>query len=255
MSETLTLSRPGGPDDTETLLSIVVPVRNEQDNIRPLVSEILAAFDHASFEMIFVDDGSTDETAQRLTDARRLAGGRLRILRHRQSCGQSAAVLTGVRHAHGPWIATLDGDGQNDPADLPLLWQRALAEERLGGGPILLAGHRIRRKDSWRKRVASRVANRIRAGFLLDDTPDTGCGVKVFRRDAFMNLPHFDHMHRFLPALFRRSGGRVISMSVNHRPRLCGKSNYGNLDRLLVGLVDMLGVFWLQRRWKCPDLE
>jgi dolichol-phosphate mannosyltransferase len=255
MLEALTLARPESNTAPELLLSIVVPVRNESANVLPLITEILAAFDHEGVEIVYVDDGSTDDTAQRLLEAKTLAKGQLRILKHRRNCGQSAAVLTGVRFARGQWIATLDGDGQNDPADIPILLARALAEEQSTPGKLLMAGHRTRRKDSWGKRLSSRLANRIRAAILLDDSPDTGCGLKVFRRDAFLELPHFDHMHRFLPALFRRAGGRVISVPVNHRPRLRGQSNYGTFDRLWVGMFDIVGVFWLQRRWKCPELE
>jgi dolichol-phosphate mannosyltransferase len=173
--------------------------------------------------------------------------------RHRRSCGQSAAIVTGVRAARGGWIATLDGDGQNDPADIPALLRHAMDD--VGKGPLLVAGHRVRRKDSWTKRLSSRFANRIRAALLHDATPDTGCGLKLFRRDTFLELPHFDHMHRYLPALFIRAGGRVVSVPVNHRPRIRGQSNYGTLDRLWVGIFDLVGVFWLQRRWQRPELE
>jgi dolichol-phosphate mannosyltransferase len=173
--------------------------------------------------------------------------------RHRVSCGQSAAIVTGVRAARGEWIATLDGDGQNDPADIPAMLQHAMADG--GQGPLLVAGHRTRRQDSWTKRLSSRLANRVRAALLHDATPDTGCGLKLFRREAFLEVPHFDHMHRYLPALFIRAGGRVVSVPVNHRPRVRGVSNYGTLDRLWVGLFDLVGVFWLQRRWRRPEIE
>jgi dolichol-phosphate mannosyltransferase len=255
MLQSLTLARPNEASAIDPVLSIVVPVRNESDNIRPLLAEIWDAFDHASIEIVYVDDGSTDDTPKRLQQAAEAAPGQLKILRHRCNYGQSAAVLTGVRNARGPWVATLDGDGQNDPADIPLLLERAQLEEERGGKPILVAGHRTRRQDSMAKRVSSRFANRIRAAILQDDSPDTGCGLKVFRREAFLQLPHFDHMHRFLPALFRRAGGRVISMPVNHRPRTRGISNYGTWDRLWVGVFDLVGVYWLQRRWKRPEVE
>jgi dolichol-phosphate mannosyltransferase len=156
-----------------------------------------------------------------------------------------------VKAARGAWIATLDGDGQNDPADIPRLLARAEAE----GGAILVAGHRVTRKDSWVKRRSSRIANAVRARLLRDRTPDTGCGLKVFPRALFLDLPHFDHMHRFLPALVLRQGGRVVSEPVNHRPRVRGVSNYGTLDRLAVSLFDLVGVAWLQRRWKQPVVE
>src|SRR4051812_42657170 len=182
---------------------------------------------------------------------REAAGAPLRVLRPRQSCGQSAAIVTGVKAARGTWIATLDGDGQNDPADIPRLLARAQQE----GGAILVAGHRVTRRDSWVKRRSSRIANRVRARLLKDATPDTGCGLKVFARALFLDLPYFDHMHRFLPALVLRQGGRVVSEPVNHRPRVRGTSNYGTLDRLAVSLFDLVGVAWLQRRWKRPAVE
>jgi len=255
MLQPLTRSLAEKPLAADTLLSVVVPVRNEGDNILPLIREILDACADGPLEIIYVDDGSTDDTADRLAEAQSIAEGRLRILRHRQSCGQSAAVMTGVRASSGRWIATLDGDGQNDPADIPLLLARAIAEERMAAGPLLVIGHRTRRQDTWPKRLSSRLANRIRAAILKDDTPDTGCGLKLFRRDPFLDLPQFDHMHRFLPALFRRAGGRVVTVPVNHRPRIAGRSNYGTFDRLWVGIFDMAGVFWLQRRSKRPDLD
>ena len=151
------------------------------------------------------------------------------------------------------WIATLDGDGQNDPADIPALFRHARAAA--GEQPLLVAGHRVNRRDTRVKRVSSRIANRVRAWMLGDATPDTGCGLKVFRRDSFLALPSFDHMHRFLPALFIRAGGRVVSMPVNHRPRVRGRSNYGTFDRLWVGIFDLVGVAWLQRRVIRPLVE
>lgn len=232
---------------TPTLLSVVVPVRNEGPNIAPLVAEIRSALAGVAHEIVYVDDGSGDDTLQRLREAGVVAR------RHRVSCGQSAAIVTGVRAARGEWIATLDGDGQNDPADIPALLRRA--QDDRGPEPVLVAGHRTRRRDNWTKRQASRVANRIRAGLLHDKTPDTGCGLKLFRRVAFLELPHFDHMHRYLPALFIRAGGRVVSVPVNHRPRTRGVSNYGVLDRLWVGVFDLVGMYWLQRRWRRPEVE
>jgi dolichol-phosphate mannosyltransferase len=235
-----------------TLLSVVVPVRNEAPNIRPLIEEItqaLRTFDH---QIVYVDDGSSDATRDEL---RAMAGelGTLTVRRHRVSCGQSAAIITGVGAAGGEWIATLDGDGQNDPADIISLLRLAQADN--GAGPVLFAGHRTTRRDSRVKRLSSRVANRVRSTLLGDATPDTGCGLKLFKRAAFLELPHFDHMHRFLPALFLRAGGRVRSVPVNHRPRLRGRSNYGTFDRLAVGIVDLVGVAWLQRRWRRPEVE
>ncbi len=239
-------------DAAEHLLSVVVPVRNEAENIPPLVAEIEAALAGQPHEIVYVDDGSTDATAQHLAEAAARHG--VRWVRHRASCGQSAAVISGVRAARGAWIATLDGDGQNDPADIP----GALAAARAAhakGETVLIAGHRVRRRDTWVKRRSSRIANRVRAGLLRDATPDTGCGLKVFRRDLFLALPQFDHMHRFLPALVLRAGGRTQSFPVNHRPRGAGTSNYGTLDRLRVGIVDLFGVWWLQRRWRIPVID
>jgi dolichol-phosphate mannosyltransferase len=233
-------------------LSVVIPVRNEALNIAPLVAEIHAALDPLlRFEIIYVDDGSTDDTAA-LIRGLQASDPALRLIRHQASCGQSTAVLSGVRAARGQWIATLDGDGQNDPADLPALWQRAQAATP--GQRMLYAGWRAKRQDSTVKRVSSRLANRIRARLLGDATPDTGCGLKLIERATFLELPYFDHMHRFLPALVLRAGGQVVSVKVNHRPRERGKSNYGTFDRLWVGISDIVGVMWLQRRAKRPVL-
>ena len=234
-------------------LSVVIPVRNESGNIAPLVEEVVAALDGlAAYEIVYVDDGSSDATAAEVRSLQRSLA-QLRLVRHRTSCGQSAAIRSGVKAARGPWIATLDGDGQNDPADIPALWRLAQAEA-VAARRLLIAGRRAKRRDSWTKRQASRIANGVRRRLLHDDTPDTGCGLKLFPRALFLDLPYFDHMHRFLPALMIRAGGRVISVPVNHRPRLRGVSKYGTLDRALVGIVDLAGVAWLQRRWKRPEI-
>ena len=238
----------------EPLLSVVVPVRNEAANIAPLLAEIAVALAGIAHEVVYVDDGSTDATPELLAEA--AARCALRWVRHRGSCGQSAAVITGVRAARGVWIATLDGDGQNDPADIPALLARARAESgQPGAPPLMIAGHRVQRRDIAVKRLSSRAANAVRAWVLQDATPDTGCGLKVFRRDLFLSLPQFDHMHRFLPALVQRAGGRTLPLPVNHRPRVRGRSNYGTLDRLWVGIFDLMGMFWLQRRWRIPVIE
>lgn len=228
-------------------MSVVVPVHNEVANLGPLLVEIGAALDgQEAYEVVYVDDGSDDGTAERLAV---LASEvpRLRVVRHRQRGGQSAAILTGVRAACGTWIVTLDGDGQSDPADIPSL----LALIRNPGAPPelrLVIGHRRRRRDSMIKRFSSRVANRVRARWLGDATPDSGCGIKLFHRAAFLELPHFDHMHRFLPALFLRDGWRIASVPVNDRSRRHGLSHYGVLDRLWIGIVDLAGVLWLKHR-------
>lgn len=237
-----------------TVLSIVVPVRNESENVLPLVEEIYAALDGGpAFEVIYVNDGSDDDTAAKLAEAAaRFAG--FRSIAHEESCGQSAAIWTGVRAATGTWIVTLDGDGQNDPADIPALTEIALAAGE-GGALHMVAGIRRRRRDTWLKRLSSRIANRVRQSLLKDGVSDTGCGLKVVRRDAFLELPFFDHMHRFLPALIIRGGGEVRCVEVNHRPRLRGTSNYGLFDRLWVGIIDLLGVAWLQRRAKRPVIK
>jgi len=243
--------RPAEPAFPPPLLAVVVPVRNEAENIAPLVAEISAALGAVPHEIIYVDDGSTDGTAAALalTAASTPA---LRVLRHASSCGQSAAIVSGVRAARAAWIATLDGDGQNDPADIPALWDFAQAEP--GAARMLVAGWRVTRRDTQVKRLSSRFANGLRARLLGDATPDTGCGLKLFPRALFLELPPFDHMHRYLPALVLRVGGRVVSRPVNHRPRTRGVSNYGTLDRALVGITDLLGVMWLQRRWKRPQI-
>jgi dolichol-phosphate mannosyltransferase len=238
-------------------LSVVIPVRNEAENILPLLAEIHAALEsRGEFEVVYVDDGSRDATPARLADAQKLHP-RLRVLVHAESCGQSAALLTGFRAARGEWIATLDGDGQNDPADIPKL----LAERDRAGRPgsyssvynlQLVTGYRKKRQDNWLKRFSSRVANGVRAWLLGDATPDTGCGLKLILRSAVLELPAFDHMHRFLPALIQRNGGATLSVEVSHRPRTRGASNYGTFDRLWVGIVDLFGVLWLKRRARRP---
>jgi dolichol-phosphate mannosyltransferase len=229
-------------------LSVVIPAHNEAENLGPLVREIGAALDGKSdYEVVLVDDGSTDATPERAAEVAR-AFPRLRVARHARSRGQSFAIVTGVRAARAPWIATLDGDGQNDPADIPRLLAARSGATPAGEGPLLLAGYRKRRRDTWLKRVSSRVANAVRGRLLGDRTPDTGCGLKLFEREAFLALPQFDHMHRFLPALFLRAGGRVVSVEVGHRPRERGRSHYGMFDRLWIGIVDLFGVWWLIHR-------
>jgi dolichol-phosphate mannosyltransferase len=228
-------------------LSVVVPVYREPDNVEPLVREIADALDgRLEYEIVMVDDGSDDATPERLASAR-AAFPRLRVIRHLNNSGQSAALVTGIRAARAEWVATLDGDGQNDPADIPrMLDLRDCAPP--GRVPDMIAGVRRKRRDTWLRRVSSRVANGVRARLLRDDCPDSGCGLKLFRRDVFMRLPHFNHLHRFVPALVRAAGGSVLTLDVSHRPRERGESKYGLFDRLWVGVVDLFGVMWLQRR-------
>jgi dolichol-phosphate mannosyltransferase len=228
--------------------SVVVPVCNEAENVEPLALEIDAAMRGRAYEMIFVDDGSTDDTAVNLLRLKASLPA-LRVLRHSFRSGQSAAVASGVKHARAPWIATLDGDGQNDPADIPkLIAARDLPENRRV--QLIMGNRSASRKDTAYRRLQSRIANGVRSGLLGDGTPDTGCGIKLFVRDTFLELPRFDHMHRFLPALFQRHGTRVISVPVSHRERTRGQSKYGMLNRLWVGIVDIVGVMWLRRRYK-----
>ncbi|RYD16160.1 MAG: glycosyltransferase [Lysobacteraceae bacterium] len=226
-------------------LSVVVPVFNEQDNIPPLVAEIVAALrGRVDFEIVYVDDASRDGSIAVLTEAKQ-AHPELRVVAHASQSGQSTAIRNGVRAARGRWIATLDGDGQNDPADIPKLL--AMRDE----SPAVIklyAGWRVNRQDSGSKRWASKWANAIRSRLLRDETPDTGCGIKLFERDAFLDLPYFDHMHRYLPALMQRAGWQVRSVPVNHRARGAGVSKYNNLNRALVGIADLRGVAWLIRR-------
>lgn len=233
-------------------LSVVVPVFNERDNVAPLVAEIIAALrGRIAFEIVYVDDHSRDDTLAVL-QALKAHTPELRVLHHVTQSGQSTAVRNGVKRARGAWIATLDGDGQNDPADIPgLLDARARADASVK----LFAGWRVNRKDSGSKRWASRWANAIRARMLRDATPDTGCGIKLFEREAFLDLPYFDHMHRYLPALMQRAGWQTTSVPVNHRHRSTGVSKYTNLGRALVGIRDLRGVAWLITRSRRTVVE
>jgi glycosyltransferase involved in cell wall biosynthesis len=232
---------------TDPAVAVIVPVRNEAGNIAPLVAEIAAALDgHWPFEVVYVNDGSTDATDAELK-ALMAQHPWLRRVRHKQSCGQSAAVRSGVAAARAPLIVTLDGDGQNDPRFIPDLL-RAL---ETGGARVgLIAGQRVKRKASAFKKLQSRIANAVRGAVLRDGTRDTGCGLKAFRRDVFLSLPYFDGLHRFLPALVRREGYEIGYVDVIDRPRAHGLSNYGMWDRLWIGILDLAGVWWLIRRKK-----
>jgi dolichol-phosphate mannosyltransferase len=237
-------------------ISVVVPVHNESGNVVSLLEQIEAALAPvAPFEAVFVDDCSSDDTRDILSAYARTHPW-LVVVFHRNNCGQSTAVRTGVMQSRGQVIATLDGDGQNDPADIPAMLARWRVLGASGGGqPVLIAGWRAKRQDTWVRRMSSRIANGVRARLLGDATPDTGCGLKLFGREDFLALPYFDHMHRFLPALMRRAGGLVESVHVAHRPREHGQSHYGIGNRLWVGIIDMMGVMWLQRRARVPRVE
>jgi len=228
-------------------VSIVVPVKNEAGNIEPLVAEIAAALGvDGGFEIVYVDDGSSDATPGQLRSVMASRPG-LRTIRHAASCGQSAAIRTGVIHARAPIVVTLDGDGQNDPAFIPALI-RALAAGAPGVG--LVAGQRVGRQATGFKKLQSRIANAVRDAILRDGTRDSGCGLKAFRRDVFLALPYFDGLHRFLPALIRREGYDIGYVDVVDRLRRQGVSNYGMWDRLWIGILDLAGVWWLIRRKK-----
>ena len=233
-------------------LSVVVPVHNEEDNVAPLVGEIVAALrGRIDFEIVYVDDTSKDGTLARLRELQTTVP-ELRVIRHLSNAGQSTAVRNGVKAARAPWIATLDGDGQNDPADIPNL----LAQRDAGDAQTkLYAGWRVNRQDSGSKRWASKFANGIRSRMLRDATPDTGCVIKLFERAAFLDLPYFDHMHRYLPALMQRAGWKTVSVPVNHRHRTAGVSKYNNLGRAIVGIKDLFGVSWLIQRSRRTAVE
>jgi glycosyltransferase involved in cell wall biosynthesis len=228
-------------------ISVVVPVHDEEGNVDALVREIAHAFGGQAYEMIFVNDASRDGT-RRALEALKGEFPALRVVSHTRNAGQSRAIRTGVLAALGQIIVTLDGDGQNDPADAPALVQLLKDDPRLG----LVGGLRLRRRDSWSKRMASRIGNGVRRRILRDDTADTGCGLKVFRREVFLRLPYFDHMHRYLPALVKREGLAAAFLEVNHRPRGAGRSKYTNLRRLWVSLGDLVGVVWLLSRARQP---
>jgi dolichol-phosphate mannosyltransferase len=226
-------------------VSVVVPVRNEAGNIEALVEEIARALVGASFEIIYVNDGSSDATEAELV-ALMASRPWLRQVKHASSCGQSAAVHTGVTHARAAVVVTMDGDGQNDPSFVPAMLAKLAEAPKVG----LVAGQRVGRKDTGFKKFQSRIANGVRSAVLRDGTRDTGCGLKAFRRELFLALPYFDGLHRFLPALIRREGYDIAYVDVVDRERRHGISNYGMWDRLWVGILDLFGVWWLVRRKK-----
>lgn len=232
-------------------ISIVIPAKNERDNLRPLIDEIRTAMEgQFDYELIYVDDGSTDASFTTLQAIRAEGFDRLRGVRHALSTGQSLAILSGAWIARGQWLVVLDADGQNDPADIPGMLravQTAHAQDKLVWGVI---GHRVNRRDDWVKRLSSRVANGFRNAMLRDGVPDVGCGLKAVLRERYLRLPAFNHMHRYIPTLLQAQGGKMLVHPVNHRPRLAGQSNYGVWNRLWVGLVDVMGVWWLKRRAK-----
>jgi dolichol-phosphate mannosyltransferase len=235
-------------------VSVVIPVFNEAANVALLAREVFRALQGSEFELIFVDDASTDDTAAEVRRAQAELGARVVLARHHRNAGQSAALHTGFRVARHPWVVTLDGDGQNDPADVPrllILLQKPGFDSRVK----LIAGERLKRQDNRVRRLSSGVANAVRRAVLSDGISDTGCGLKLIERECFLNLPYFDHMHRFIPALVQQSGGHVLSLAVNHRPRHLGRSKYGIWNRLFTGLVDLAGVAWLGRRNRHPPWD
>ena len=232
-------------------LTVIVPVRDEAGNLKPLMDELHTALDGVmDYEVIFIDDGSRDASRAEIAE---MVGSdpRVRLLVQEKASGKTRALINGIKAAGGPVIVTIDGDRQDDPQDIPKFWTKMTAS----GAPDLnlaISGWRTRRKDSRWKRLISRIANRVRAGLLGDNTPDSGCGFKMFPRDAFLELPRFDNMHRFLPALFKKYGCRLDVQEVNHRPRAEGKSKYGTFDRAWASFWDLMGVIWLQRRTRYP---
>lgn len=237
-----------GQSDPKPRLSVVVAVLNEAENVEPVAREIMRVFDpRGNYEIVFVDDGSSDDTAARVAA---IAPGVVRLVRHKHRCGKSQAVRTGVMASRGQWIGTMDGDGQDDPADIAKMFDLAIA----AGGSPLVAGVRARRNDPLSRLIATRIGNGIRQALLNDGCPDTACGLKVFERETFLLLPVFEGVHRFLPALFKSYGRPLLLHEVNHRPRAAGQSKYTNWGRALVGVGDLFGVMWLRSRIRAPEI-
>ncbi len=239
--------------DKERTLSLIIPAKDEQENIANLLTEVFSVMrDHPGFEVVLVDDGSDDRTQDTAVRTAQALGGRLVSVRHAQSIGQSGALATGIRHARSQLIVTMDGDGQNDPADIPALLQKA---DTMRSPDFCIAGYRKNRKDTAWKRFQSRLANRVRDALLHDGVPDTGCGLKLFPRSTFLKLPWFDHGHRFIPALVRGIGGEIAIVEVNHRPRIAGISKYNAWNRTWAGILDLFGVLWLLHRTRTPVID
>lgn len=237
-------------------ISIVIPAKNEVDNLRPLIGEIRAAMDgQFDYELIYVDDGSTDASFATLQAIRADGYDRLTVVRHAVSTGQSLAILSGAWAARGEWLVVLDADGQNDPADIPGMLRAVQAAHARDPSVWGVIGHRVNRRDDWVKRLSSKIANSFRDAMLHDGVPDVGCGLKAVLRERYLRLPSFNHMHRYIPTLIQAQGGQMLVHPVNHRPRLAGKSNYGVWNRLWVGLVDVMGVWWLKRRAKVVRVQ
>jgi len=232
-------------------ISVVVPVYNETENVEKLITEIDTALTGQAFEMVFVNDASTDDTLAALQALKKRFSA-LRVISHRKNAGQSRSVRSGIMAATAPVIATLDGDGQNDPADIPALFAQYTRKDA-PEGLALVGGRRAKRQDSWAKKIGSRIGNGVRRWLLKDQADDTGCGLKVFSREAFLRLPYFDHIHRYIPALMLREGYKIEFCDVNHRHREFGVSKYTNFGRLIVSLSDLRGVMWLNRRARNPE--
>lgn len=236
------------------MITVVVPVYNEKDNIRSLIEEISKVAETLPIsEILYVDDASDDGSSENLKELRTKHLS-LRILRHKNRSGQSAALWTGIKAAENDLIVTMDGDGQNDPEDIKILF-KAYKEQENNSPKTIILGERKKRNDNFIRRLSSRIANGIRANLLKDSTKDTGCSLKMFRRQDYLNLPYFDHMHRFLPALMMREGVVLTHVAVSHRPRMHGKSKYGTIGRALEGISDILGVLWLQKRAKRANFD
>lgn len=233
-------------------VSVVVPVYNEQGNLAPLIEEIEQALQqHPQFEIVYVDDGSSDGTREELTQLQQ-QHPKLKVIKHDGNFGQSASIVSGVRAAQYEWIVTLDGDGQNNPADIPALLNTLSQQAQ---DKVIVVGNRAKRNDNWLRRLSSRIGNGIRNACLKDDCPDTGCSLKLFPRSTFLQLPHFNHLHRYIPALYKRAGFTVLNVPVSHRPRTQGVSKYGVMNRLWVGIFDLMGMMWLIRRPCHPELK